>query len=513
MVATWAPSWDSTLQSLTPAATWLKWALVSVYLLLLALIGIYGLHRYWLLWLCRRRPTVSWPPPDAWPRVTVQLPMFNESAVAQRVIDAACRLSYPPQLLEVQVLDDSNDRCRQIAAQRVAYWRQQGVDIHLLHRTYRGGFKAGALAAGLTVAKGELLAIFDADFVPEPDFLRQAVAPFADPTVGMVQARWTHLNADQSLLTASQGIYLDGHFLIEQAARNTSGRWINFNGTAGVWRKSAIVAAGGWQADTLTEDMDLSYRAQLAGWRFVYLPQLTCPAELPPTVGAFKSQQHRWTKGSIQTARKLLPAVLRAQVPLSVKVESFFHLTCPMVYLYISLLATLYLPVVYLSGLPWANLAWGAGLLMVGTVAASAFYMASQRIQGRNLLAATAMLPVLMALGVGIAFNNARAVIEGILGYSSPFIRTPKFAGGDNDAPPRRGERWMIPLELTMGGYMLLCATLSWRAGWIFASFPFLLLFAAGYLYVGLASLGLPRPRASTSPASAAGLPPDARSL
>lgn len=306
------PQW---LAGVFDPAMW-RWPLTIAYLALLGMIALYGLHRYWLVYLYNRhrghlpRPARRY---ELLPRVTVQLPMFNEGAVAERIIDAACQLEYPADRIQIQVVDDSTDGSAALVQRRVEHWANRGIDIQYLHRTDRTGYKAGALADATPYARGDLIAIFDADFVPPPGFLKRTVHYFTDPKIGMVQTRWAHLNRDSSLLTRGQAIFLDGHFVIEHTARNRSGVWMNFNGTAGIWRKQAILSAGGWEHDTLTEDVDLSYRAQLAGWHFVFLPRVTCPAELPPEINAFKSQQHRWTKGSIQTALKLLPRLIRSK--------------------------------------------------------------------------------------------------------------------------------------------------------------------------------------------------------
>jgi cellulose synthase/poly-beta-1,6-N-acetylglucosamine synthase-like glycosyltransferase len=497
----------------------LRWPLTAVYLLLITLIGTYGLHRYWLVYLFNRHRTAVARPETRYPqlpRVTVQLPMFNEGSVARRIIDAACRLDYPADLLQIQVLDDSTDYSKTICADRVAYWRSRGVDIELRHRKDRVGYKAGALEEGLATATGELIAIFDADFVPPANFLKRTVHHFADEGVGMVQTRWAHLNRDDSLLTRGQAIFLDGHFVVEHTARNRSGAWINFNGTAGLWRKATIADAGGWQHDTLTEDVDLSYRAQLKGWRFLFLPWVTCPAELPPEINAFKSQQHRWTKGSIQTAKKLLPTLMRAPVPWKVKVEAFFHLTSPMVYLYISLFALLFYPAVFVNLQPmedgtWAGVFLGLSLFMLGTASATAFYLTSQRAQKRSFWLTLLQVPMLMSIGIGIALNNAIACLEALFGHESPFVRTPKygdqppagFTNGHADATPNHAKSKLIPipipslklwitfLEIAFGLYILECARLSLQVENTAVSLPFLILFAAGYLYVGLSSLAV----------------------
>ncbi len=493
-------------------ASWLtnpaiRWSLTAVYMTVLLLISAYGLHRYWLVWLYYRsrrhlpRPKRRF---EQLPLVTVQLPMFNEANVAKRVIDAACALDYPLDRLQIQVLDDSTDSSEGIARQRVDRWAKRGVDIQLLHRSNRAGFKAGALAAALPHAKGQFIAIFDADFVPSPDFLKRCIHYFTDPTVGMVQTRWDHLNRGDSLLTRSQAIFLDGHFVVEHTARNRSDRWINFNGTAGVWRHDAIVAAGGWQHDTLTEDVDLSYRAQLAGWHFVFLPRVCCPGELPPEINAFKAQQHRWTKGSIQTAKKLLPKVLKSQASLGVKIEAFFHLTSPMVYLYISLMALLLYPAFFVNMQPFQNGSLGGfvlcmSLFALGTASAGVFYTVSQRAQHRGTLKTVVQLPVLMSIGIGIALNNARGCVEALVGHRSAFVRTPKYnvaatmdhthRGSGQVIPTPSIKVWMSLLEVGMGLYTLECARLALSAHRTMISMPFLLLFASGYLYVGLTGL------------------------
>ncbi|HKN48512.1 MAG TPA: glycosyltransferase, partial [Candidatus Polarisedimenticolia bacterium] len=305
-------------------------AVVVAYVGTLALLALFGCHRYYLLILHHRARSRPPRPPgrlDPLPPITVQLPIYNEIYVVERVIRAACRLEYPADRLEIQVLDDSDDETSRIAGAMVARMRRLGHDIVHVRRGGRVGFKAGALAHGLRLARGEFIALFDADFVPEPGLLRDMIHHFSHPRVGMVQARWDHLNRDYSLLTRLQSIFLDGHFVIEQAARHAAARFFNFNGTAGIWRRTCIESAGGWEGDTLTEDLDLSYRAQLRGWEFVFLPDVVVPAEIPADLEAFRSQQRRWARGSIQTARKILPRLLRARLPLAVKIEAVVHLT------------------------------------------------------------------------------------------------------------------------------------------------------------------------------------------
>lgn len=480
------------------------WVIHGLYLALLAGLCGYGVHRYYLVWHFRRsrgkqsRPTRPAARFDQLPIVTVQLPLFNEPAVVQRVIDAACRMQYPQDRFEVQVLDDSTDETTELARQRVAYWQEQGIDVHLIHRTNRQGYKAGALAEGLAKARGDYIAIFDADFTPPSSFLKRTIHHFTDPSVGMVQTRWTHLNRSHSLLTQGQAVMLDGHFLIEHGARHEMGAWMNFNGTAGIWRRQAIEASGGWQHDTLTEDMDLSYRAQLNGWRFVFLPSVRCPAELPPEMIAFKTQQHRWTKGSIQTAMKLLPAVIRSDAPWKVKREAIIHMTAPLGYLLMTGLALTFYPALLfgvetLGDGTWWGIVIGTLLLTFGAVSALVFYVTSQRTQRVGLVTSIVRTPIVMALGVGMAINSSIACLEAIFGFKSGFVRTPKYA----DRTIRKtlqgflpSFKWLvIALELAMGVYMIECVRLSVLGGSTLLSTPFLLLFAFGYLYVGLSSL------------------------
>ncbi|MCA9521577.1 MAG: glycosyltransferase family 2 protein, partial [Myxococcales bacterium] len=323
-------------------ATW-EITFLIVYFALLFLLSIYGAHRYYMAYLFYKHKKDK-PEPKAefeqLPKVTIQLPMYNEMFVAERLIDATCAVRYPADRLEIQVLDDSTDETQQIARQAVERHRALGINIHYIHRTNRQGYKAGALQEGMEVAHGEFLAVFDADFVPQPDFLEKTIQYFTNDEVGMVQVRWEHLNREFSLLTRAQSVLLDGHFMIEHTARNRSGRFFNFNGTAGIWRRTTIVDAGGWQHDTLTEDLDLSYRAQIEGWKFVYLNDVISPAEIPVEMNSFKSQQHRWAKGSIQTAKKLLPRIFASKrLPFKVKVEAFFHLTNNLAYLLMVLLS------------------------------------------------------------------------------------------------------------------------------------------------------------------------------
>src|SRR5512137_2222336 len=384
-------------------------AVVAAYGLVLLVLSVYGSHRYFMAYLYFRHkynvpvPRRRW---EALPRVTVQLPVFNEMHVVERLIAAVCEL------------DDPTDETTHISRKSVEAWRSKGIDIHYIHRTNRQGFKAGALEHGLTTATGEFVAVFDADFVPQKDFLRRTVHFFTDDGVGMVQVRWEHLNRKASPLTEVQSILLDGHFVIEHTARNRSGRFFNFNGTAGIWRRAIIASAGGWQHDTLTEDLDLSYRAQLAGWKFLFLPEVVAPAEIPVEMSAFKSQQHRWGKGSIQTAMKLLPRIFRADLPWDVKKEAFFHLTANVGYLLMIPLAILMpLAVVVRVSHGWFQvLLLDLPFFATATMSVCVFYVASQREIQASTWQRVKYLPYLMALGIGMAVNQARAVVEALLG-------------------------------------------------------------------------------------------------
>src|SRR5688500_11406841 len=403
---------------------------LATYFFVLVILAVYGWHRYFLVYLYMKNkdrvPVQTGM--DRLPRVTVQLPIYNEMYVAHRLIDAVCQLNYPRELLEIQVLDDSTDETRIVAERAVMRNAADGVDITYLHRADRTGFKAGALEAGMRVAKGEFIAIFDADFIPSPDFLERTVPYFGDPRIAMVQARWGHINQDYSLLTKIQSILLDAHFVLEHGGRNRAGCFFNFNGTAGIWRRTAIGDAGGWQHDTLTEDLDLSYRAQLRGWKFVFLPEVISPAEVPVDMNAFKSQQHRWAKGSIQTARKLLPTILKSDLPSEVKREAFFHLTNNGAYLLmvlLSLLMRLSMLVRFGHGL-YGALFLDLPFCIAATASVCFVYVACQREEGQGWWGRVKYLPFLMSLGIGLAINNAKAVLEALLNQESGFTRTPK---------------------------------------------------------------------------------------
>jgi len=482
---------------------------LAVYFVVLLVLSVYGSHRYRMAFLYYRHK-YKLPTPKGklatLPRVTVQLPIFNELYVVERLIDSVCRIDYPRDLFEVQVLDDSTDETQGIARARVEQWKQQGVDVVYIHRVDRTGFKAGALENGLHQAKGEFVAVFDADFVPAPDFLKRTVPFFVDPKVGMVQVRWGHLNREFSILTQAQSLLLDGHFIIEHTARNRSGCFFNFNGTAGIWRRDTITDAGGWQHDTLTEDLDLSYRAQLKGWQFVFLPEIISPAEVPVDMNAFKSQQHRWAKGSIQTAKKLLPKILASDLPYQVKREAFFHLSNNVAYLLMVLLSLMMPPsmlVRFKHGL-YSTLFLDLPVFMSATASVSFFYVATARELGLGWWDRIKFLPFVMSLGIGMAINQAKAVLEALFDKQSEFARTPKTGSEGKSVKAvkkaYRGKRSWVPLvELAFGIYFSFAAWYAWdRAIW--TSLPFLVLFQFGFLYVGITSLlefrGKPRAEA-----------------
>lgn len=469
-----------------------------VYALCAILLSVYGLNNLILTWLYLRqrdRPSVqaarraNYPSnnPLFCPSVTVQLPIYNELHTVERLLEAAAALDYPRDRLEIQLLDDSTDATRKVGARAVARLRAQGVNVAHVTRANRAGFKAGALAAGLTTAQGELLAIFDADFVPPQDFLTQVVPQFADPSVGCVQTRWGHLNRDYSVFTQTQALGVDGHFVVEQTARNRAGLFINFNGTAGVWRRACIEDAGGWQGDTLTEDLDLSYRAQLRGWRMAYLPDVVVPAELPAQISAFKQQQARWAQGSIQTAIKLLPILLRSDQPRAIKLEGSIHLTGYVVHPLMLLLVLLTLPMSFSRSWVLAVAPW----LMMAAVGPPLMYIVAEIADGDGWGYRLRALPLLVLLGMGLALSNTRAVLRAVLGRRQPFRRTPKFA------LRRAGDIWASSIYAMRGdglawaelGLAIFALALLASPGvhWGFA--PWLLLYAGGFGYVAAVNL------------------------
>jgi cellulose synthase/poly-beta-1,6-N-acetylglucosamine synthase-like glycosyltransferase len=492
--------------------------LLGFYFLLLALLALFGLHRYYLSYLYykhqnrRPRDVPGFGDLPQLPFVTVQLPIYNEKYVVERLLKQVCAIDYPRDRLEIQLLDDSTDETQEIAKGVVRDCIELGHPVVYLHRSNRQGFKAGALDEGMKVAKGELIAIFDADFLPEADFLTKMVPYFFIPKkkYGMVQARWGHLNQDYSLMTQAQSILLDGHFVIEHTARNRSGRFFNFNGTAGIWDRRCIEAAGGWQHDTLTEDLDLSYRAQLKGWKFLYVPEVVVPAELPVDMNGFKSQQHRWAKGSIQTAKKLMPRIWRSALPNRIKAEASFHLLNNLAYVLMVLLAfcmplSLYLRhQLHLQSVIWIDLP----IFLLATVSISTFYICSQREIYPDWKSRLLYLPLNLALGIGLAVNNTKAVCEALLGRESEFTRTAKYAiaaksDGWQNKKYRSNFSVVTFVEIFFGIYFSGAVVYAFIHG-LWMSLYSLLFFQVGFFYVGLLSLFQGKPMLSAAPALSA---------
>jgi cellulose synthase/poly-beta-1,6-N-acetylglucosamine synthase-like glycosyltransferase len=489
-------------------------ALLIPYFIVLILLAGYGVHRYILVYLYYKHRKNRTTEPVArfsdLPRVTVQLPIFNEQYVVERLLESVIKLDYPREKLDIQVLDDSTDETMDVARSLVERYAALGNAITYHHRSNRHGFKAGALAEGLKSAKGEFIAIFDADFIVPEDFLMRTVHHFTEPNIGMVQTRWTHINRNYSFLTEVEAILLDGHFVLEHSGRARTGLFFNFNGTAGMWRRSAIDEAGGWQHDTLTEDTDLSYRAQLKGWKFIYLQDVECPAELPVEMTAFKTQQARWAKGLIQTGKKILPRVLMSDAPLHTKIEAWYHLTANISYPLMIMLSVLLLPAMIIRFYQgWFQMLYiDLPLFLASTFSISSFYLVSQReLFPRTWPRALIYLPFLMALGIGLTITNTKAVIEALIGKQSAFARTPKYrvvSKQDKIRSTKYRKRlgWVPWVELLIGGYF--ASTIYYAVeNENYITVPFLLLFVLGYWCTGLMSLlqgrfGTSSPRATT---------------
>jgi cellulose synthase/poly-beta-1,6-N-acetylglucosamine synthase-like glycosyltransferase len=430
------------------------------------------------------------------PVVTVQLPLYNEYYVAERIIEAVCSLEYPKDKLEIQVLDDSTDETVDVVAKTVLHFQSLGYDIKHVRRTTRAGFKAGALKDGLETARGEFIAIFDADFVPNSSFLRRTLPYFfQDERMALVQTRWEHLNSDYSLLTRTQAMALDGHFVIEQAVRNRAGYFINFNGTGGIWRKSAILDAGNWQSDTLTEDLDLSYRAQLRGWRFKYLDDFTSPAELPAEVNALKTQQFRWTKGAIETARKILPEVWKSNIPLRVKIHSTFHLTNNIVFPFILLAGILNVPLIFIKQQGGHDLYFAMmSVFVLAFIGSFLFYMLSQKAVYPDWRRRLLLFPLFMAGSMGFAVNNSRAVFEGLFRKRSEFVRTPKYRIEDKKDSWQEKKYvplkldWIVLIEIALAVYCFF-GVISSLYYLEIAAVPFQLLYCLGFSFVSVLSI------------------------
>jgi cellulose synthase/poly-beta-1,6-N-acetylglucosamine synthase-like glycosyltransferase len=474
------------------------------------ILAFYGIHRYQLVWLYfkNKKNAAKWNEPpmrfaeEQLPFVTIQLPIFNEQFVIDRLIDAVCKLEYPRDRFEIQVLDDSTDETTGVAQEIVERYARgfAGMEpqpVVYLHRSNRHGYKAGALDKGLDVARGEFVAIFDADFVPPPQWVMQVIHHFAEPEIGMVQTRWTHLNRHYSFLTQVEAILLDGHFVLEHGGRSRAGVFFNFNGTAGMWRRETISTAGGWQHDTLTEDTDLSYRAQLVGWQFKYLQDVECPAELPIEMTAFKTQQARWAKGLIQTGKKILPQVLKSDAPWHTKLEAWYHLTANISYPLMIVLSVLLMPAMIIRS--WQGLLQmlliDFPLFIASTMSVSTFYMVSQKeLYPKSWYMSILYIPFVMALGgVGLTITNTKAVLEALFGVKSAFARTPKYSvkkkGERSQAKVYRKRLGIVPwIELAIGCYF------AWTVYYAittenFFTVPFLVLFVFGYWYTGLLSL------------------------
>jgi glycosyltransferase involved in cell wall biosynthesis len=503
----------------------MHFALCTAYFAVLLALAMYGLHRSHLVLTVLRHqhrlrglkegvpalPAEGIEDRHDLPHVTLQLPLYNEATVADRLLDHAAAIDWPRTRFEIQVLDDSTDETRSLVRSKVEALRARGLDVVYIHRVDRTGYKAGALENGLKVAKGELVAIFDADFLPQPEFLRAVVPHFIqDPRVGMVQARWGHLNREHSLLTRTQALMLDGHHLVENRARSAAGWLFNFSGTGGIWRKEAIASAGGWQHDTLTEDLDLSYRAQLAGWRFVYRENVVTPAELPEDISAFRAQQFRWAKGTVQTARKLFGRLMRAELTPMQRVEALFHLTPHFAYPLMVLLSVLLLPALVLMPAtdPKTMLMIDLPLVIGTTGSLAGFYAMAEAGQGRSPFGALRRLPALLALGAGLAPHLTKAVWEGLRSMSGEFVRTPK------KGMLQGRYRAAADLPITESALCLISGastTASIESGHWFAT-PFALLFTFGYGYVAffVALEQLARRKAQPVPA---GSRPDAEEL
>ncbi len=477
------------------------YAILVPYFAVLIVLSVYGLHRYHMIrgyWKYRKQmPTEAPQRFEQLPRVTIQLPIYNEQYVVERLIEEVSKIDYPRELLEIQVLDDSTDETHRFTERLVAEYRAAGLPIEYIHRTNRNGYKAGALQNGLLTATGEVVAIFDADFLPPSDFLQRTVHYFADAKVGMVQTRWGYLNRHYNVLTEVQAMLLDGHFVLEHVARSGAGKFFNFNGTAGILRRSMIDDAGGWQHDTLTEDSDLSYRAQLKGWKFVYVPSIECKSELPVETYGFQVQQSRWAKGLTQVAMKLLLRILKSDVPFKVKAEAFFHLTPNISYPLMIVVSALMLPVMIVRFyMGWFQMVvLDLPLIIASFWSISAFYVVAHRaIFPNTWKRAFLFLPALMAAGVALTIVNSKAVLEALFGYETSFARTPKYAIGSSqkvkltNVQYRRRSGWLPYAELAVGtGFLAMTAFAVESFNYL--AVPFLLLFVSGYYWAGVTTL------------------------
>ncbi len=482
------------LSSLGETVNWL----LLIYLLAAIGLAVHGFNYFLMaiLYWRKRNDSATLPARTGTPRVTVQLPIYDELYVVERLIDAAAALDWNRERLQIQVLDDSDDETTQIAQARVEYHRKRGMDITLVRRTNRTGFKAGALAEGMKSASGEFIAVFDADFVPPQDFLKKTLPHLiAHVELGLVQTRWGHLNANYSMLTRVQALALDGHFIVEQSARQRYGLFMNFNGSAGVWRRACIEDSGGWQADTLSEDLDLSYRAQMRGWRFLFLPDVVAPAEIPPQIHALKRQQFRWAKGSTQCLVKLAPQLIAApDLSLLQRIEGLIHLSGYLMSPLMLILLITSIPLIALGvQFPDALI-----YLCLSTLGPAAAYALSQRALYPDWQTRFKYFGMLVLLGIGLAVNNSIAVFEALTRQENNFRRTPKFRlEGDDDAWDTK--RYTLPFswaalgELGLGAYALIGVVSAWHHQ-LFWAMPFLMLYVAGFAYTGFLTLLHSRP-------------------
>jgi cellulose synthase/poly-beta-1,6-N-acetylglucosamine synthase-like glycosyltransferase len=471
--------------------------IITTYFIALSVLFLFGSGGFIMIYYYFRYRNAGRPQPPApetLPPVTVQLPVYNEFYVVGRLIDAVCALDYPKHLLEIQILDDSTDETTSVIADRATFYRDCGYKITHVRRGNREGFKAGALRHGMESATGEFIAIFDADFVPRREFLRKTLPWFSEPTLGLVQTRWDHLNADDSFMTRVQAMALDGHFVIEQQVRDKAGMFINFNGTAGIWRKSCIIDAGNWEGDTLTEDLDLSYRAQLRGWKFKFLNDFTSPAELPAEMNALKAQQHRWTKGSIETARKILPRVWASALPLRRKLQSTQHLTGNLAFPFILLAGLLNPPLIFIKHQGGHDHYFTImGFFVFAFAGSFLFYLYSQKDVYPDWRRRIMMFPLFMAGSMGLSVSNSRAVFQGLIGLKTEFVRTPKYS--TNVAGQSKGRKYgtrkITAVTIAESLMALYCS-----AGVVIsiyyvelAAVPFQLLFSGGFGMVAWMSI------------------------
>ena len=468
-----------------------------LYSIALFVLAIFGLHKFFLLYIynSQKKRTIEEPPsPRNWPLVTVQLPIYNEKYVLKRLIRSIINFDYPKNKLNIQVLDDSTDSTGKLAKRMVYFLSGKGFNIEYIRRVNRYGFKAGALEYGLKKSKAEYIAIFDADFVPNPDFLNKTLPHLLQPGIGMVQTKWGHINREYSLLTRLQAILLDAHFLIEHLARYRLGKFFNFNGTAGIWRRQAIIDAGGWQHDTLTEDLDLSYRAQLAGWKFIFLPDVESPAELPVEINSYKNQQHRWAKGSVQTALKLMPRIWKSNFPLSTRMEALIHLSNNFAYLLMIIPSLFIIPILkFQLAMNWK---WPVLVYLLvffsATLSIVVYYVTAIEDSLGKKWPYILYVPVLMSLGIGLSINNGKAALEALFGYKSDFKRTPKFCvEGKKGTWKKKGyksaKNYLCLLEFVFAAYFSYGLIYFLIKG-LYVSIPFFLLFQFGFLYLSLSS-------------------------